>query len=130
MLRPPTVPPPTPSLRPTSSRPAPIAVRGLLLALALLFGAAAPTLAQIRPETPGRIRADTRRAQRQDRRTPDLPYQDTHLTRSKRQLKRGEGDQPHPEGADAYYYKKGNSPSVSDRNVWGLRRKKKAIPSP
>ena len=97
----------------------------MLLSL-LLLGLAQirPALAQIRPETPGRIRADNRRAQRENRRTPDLPYHDTHLDRSKRQLKRGEGDQPHPEGADAYYYKKGNSPSESDRNLWGLRRKK------
>ena len=126
------LPPPMPSPRPTSSCPAPgvaparLPARLPVLLLALLLGAAAPALAQIRPETPGRIRAENRRAQRDDRRTPDLPYQNSHLARSKRQLRRGEGDQPRPEGADAYDYQKGNSPSESDRNVWGLRRKKNA----
>ena len=109
---------PTLSQRRTSSPGAAFVLLTLLLLLGMVFTA----LAQIRPAKPAHIRADTRRAQRQDRRTPDLPYHDSHLDRS--HLKRGEGDQPHPEGADAYYYKKGKSPSETDRNIWGLRRKK------
>ena len=83
-----------------------------------------PAQAQLRSETPARLRAEARRARRDELRTPNLPNQDTHLNRSKTQLQRGEGDQPRPEGADAYDYEKGNSPSSTDRNIWGLRRKK------
>ena len=111
---------PTLSQRRTSSLGA--AVGLLTLLLLLLPGIMLTALAQIRPAKPAHIRADTRRAQRQGRHSIDLPYRDTHLDRP--HLKRGEGDQPRPEGADAYYYKKGKSPSETDRNLWGLRRKK------
>ena len=112
------LPRPTLSQRRTSS---PGAAFGLLTLL-LLLGMVPAAPAQIRPAKPAHIRADTRRAQRQNHHYTNLPYHDTLLDRP--HLKRGEGDQPHPEGADAYYYKKGKSPSETDRNLWGLRRKK------
>ncbi len=114
---------PMPSPRRISSRGAVAGLLALLLLLLLLLlGPMAAVQAQIRPAKPAHVRADTRRAQRQSQRSTDLPYHDTHLDRP--HLKRGEGDQPRPEGADAYYYKKGHSPSETDRNLWGLRRKK------
>ena len=109
-----------PRPRPATSPGA--AVVGLLTLLLLLGSASADVLAQIRPAKPAHVRADARRAQRQSRNSTDLPYHDTHLHRP--HLRRGEGHQPRPEGADAYDYETGNSPSETDRNIWGLRRKK------
>ena len=121
-------PSPTPTLPRTSSARRLAALALLLVLPALVLPRRAP--AQIRPETPGRVRADTRRAQRPDRHAALPPNYESHLDRRNRQLRRGEGDQPRPEGAEAYDYQTGNSPSASDRNVWGVRRKKKATANP
>lgn len=94
-----------------------------LLGLALALGGALRAPAQIAPAKPRRLDAANRRAQREARRTP-TPYTDTHLDIARTRLRRGSGDQPRPDGADALRYRYGGP--VNHKNGFlGLGRKKK-----
>ena len=116
------MPNPRPAPRaPTPTRP-PSAGRWLL-ALALA-GAALRATAQIAPETPRRVDAANRRAQREARRTP-APYQDSHLDGARTRLQRGDGDQPRPAGADALRYRHGAPVGARKKKFLGRPRQKK-----
>ncbi|MFD1468417.1 hypothetical protein ACFQ48_09290 [Hymenobacter caeli] len=88
----------------------------------VLTGAALPAPAQIVPETPRQLDADSRRAQREARRTP-APYKDSHLDVARTRLQRGDGDQPRPDGADALRYRHG-APVVARKKKFLSRGRK------
>jgi len=94
-----------------------------LLGLALGLGTVLRAPAQIMPAKPHRLDAANRRAQRQARRTP-TPYLETHLDIARTRLRRGNGDQPHPDGADALRYRHG-APVAHKNGFLRLGRKKK-----
>lgn len=94
-----------------------------LLGLVLGLGMALRAPAQITPEKPRRLDAANRRAQREARRTP-APYKDTHLDIARTRLRRGDGDQPRPDGAEALRYRRG-APVTHKNGFLGLGRKKK-----
>ncbi|WP_375418859.1 hypothetical protein [uncultured Hymenobacter sp.] len=94
----------------------------LSLSLSLLLGLwAGPAAAQTTHRSAGRQDADQRRAQREARRLPS-PYADSHLQPGRR-LRRGEGNQPRPEGSDLVRFENGNRPRAVKRSPLAGRRK-------
>lgn len=93
---------------------------GLLLATA--------AAAQIVPITPGRQRAETRRALR-DAQRADAPYKDSHLDVTRRQLRRGAAQRPTRIVGEPRFGHDG-TPHVTEPKFPGLRRRPKTEPNP
>ncbi|AMR28182.1 hypothetical protein A0257_14535 [Hymenobacter psoromatis] len=98
----------------------------LLLGSLLLLATAAQ--AQIAPTSPARQRTDNRRALREARRT-DLPYQDSHLDVTRRQLRRG-STAPGPRGAGEPRVDRRGRPRGREAGFLGLRRRARNEPKP
>lgn len=98
-------------------------IPGLLLSLGLLLGAVQSAGAQTVHRSKARQDADHRRAQRTAQRL-ESPYKESHLQPGRR-LKRGQGDQPRPEGSDQLRFENGNKPRVvQPKFPLGKRRQK------
>ena len=107
-------------LPPKSSRKAAAPVLTLVL---LLVGGT--VMGQIVHPTPGRIKAENRRALR-DARNIETPYKDSHLGITPSRLKRGDSPQAPPEGSKRLRYKKSTALKVKPPGLLdNLRRRKK-----
>lgn len=96
------------------------------LVAGLLLATAAPT--QIVPTSPARQHAEARRALREAART-EVPYKDSHLEVSRRQLRRGATERPARVAGEPRFGRDG-APHVTEPKFPGLRRRLKSEPKP
>ncbi|MBO2030279.1 hypothetical protein J4D99_02660 [Siccationidurans ginsengisoli] len=92
----------------------------------LLLATAAPP--QTVPTSPARQRAEARRALREAGRA-DVPYKDSHLEVSRRQLRRGTSERLAPVAGEPRFGPDGK-PRVARARLRGLRRWPKTEPKP